>query len=137
MTGLPPLHRLKVHEDARGKLVSIDSEADLPFAIARVYYILQGDGSPRGFHAHKQLRQLMICLAGSCRVLLDDGTGRQDLRLDRPTDGLMIEPMVWHEMHDLSPDCILLVLASAPFDEGDYIRDYASFAAAAARPGAK
>ena len=127
MTELQKLRHLKVHEDTRGRLVSVEGLSDVPFEIARVYYILPGDGSPRGFHAHKDLEQLMICVAGSCRIILDDGRSRSDYRLDQPDRGLMVGPMTWREMHDFSEDTVLLVLASKPFDERDYIRDYNDF----------
>lgn len=129
MTELSPIRRLQMHEDARGRLVAVEGSNDLPFAIARVYYILPGDGSARGFHAHKALRQLMICVAGSCRIVLDDGTARTEHQLERPDEGLLVGRMTWREMHDFSADAILLVLASEPFDEADYIRDYEAFLA--------
>ena len=131
MTKLQPLRRLKVHDDPRGRLVSVEGSADLPFNIARIYYILPENGSPRGFHAHKALQQLMICVTGSCRIVLDDGTTRSEHLLLRPDEGLFVDKMTWREMHDFSPDAVLLVLASEPFDEEDYIRDYNDFIDAA------
>ena len=123
----PPLIPLRTHEDARGKLVSIEGLRDLPFEIARVYYILGSEGAPRGFHAHKSLQQLMVSVHGSCRVVLDDGCHRSEYRLDRPDEGLFVGSMTWREMHDFSDGSVLLVLASAPFDEQDYVRDYEQF----------
>lgn len=131
-----PLVQLAKHEDSRGRLVSVESLRDVPFAIARAYYILPAESAARGFHAHRTLEQLMICVSGSCRVILDDGETRSEWLLDRPDLGLMLEPMVWHEMHDLSEGSILLVLASARYDESDYIRDRGEFVReAAARAG--
>ena len=127
MSAIQPLRRLKMNEDRRGKLVSVEGSGDLPFDIARVYYILPGDGSARGFHAHKALEQLMICVAGSCRIILDDGRERSEFYLARPDEGLFVGRMTWREMHDFSADAILLVLASERFDEDDYIRDYDEF----------
>ena len=127
MTDLSPLRRLWVHKDRRGRLISIEGSTDLPFDIARVYYILPGIGSARGFHAHRSLEQLMICVAGSCRIVLDDGASRSEHLLNRPDEGLLVGPMTWREMHDFSSDAILLVLASGRFDEDDYIRDYDEF----------
>jgi len=103
----------------------------VPFEIARVYYILPGDGEPRGFHAHRALEQLMICVAGSCRIDLDRGAGRVEHRLKCPDEALFVGTMTWREIHDLSPDAVLLVLASHHFDEADYIRDYDAFLAEA------
>jgi dTDP-4-dehydrorhamnose 3,5-epimerase-like enzyme len=124
---------LTVHRDERGSLVSIEGQRDVPFAIARVYYIVASDGSARGFHAHRRLEQLMICVHGGCRITLDDGQARSEHVLDRPDTGLFIGRMTWREMHDFSGDCVLLVIASAAYDEGDYIRDYDEFR----REGAK
>ena len=127
-TLLIPLH---LHEDERGKLVSVEGSRDLPFPIERVYYILARQGAARGFHAHKSLDQLLICVSGSCHSLVDDGVERHDVLLDRPDVGLYNGPMHWLEMREFTPDCVLLVLASAPHVESDYIRDYAEFLTAA------
>jgi dTDP-4-dehydrorhamnose 3,5-epimerase-like enzyme len=116
--------------DERGSLVAVEigQNKSVPFDIKRVYYIYQTEqGVSRGYHAHKQLKQVAICVAGKCRMVLDDGTTREDVWLDSPTQGLVIEEMVWHEMHDFSEDCVLLVLASEHYDEADYIRDYEDF----------
>lgn len=131
--GLPrgcQLIALNRRADSRGSLVAVEGETDVPFAIARAYYIY---GTPadvrRGFHAHRTLRQFAIALSGQCAILLDDGTTQVEVRLDHPAAGLLIEPMVWHEMADFSPDCVLLVLADQHFDEADYIRDARTFRA--------
>ncbi len=122
------LVELQVRGDERGSLVAIEGERDLPFAIARVYYIFGTKaGVDRGFHAHRRLRQLAVCVAGSCTMILDDGRSRVAVRLDRPTQGLEIGPMIWREMRDFSDDCVLMVLASEPYDEADYIRDHDAF----------
>lgn len=116
--------------DERGSLVALEigMEKAVPFDIKRVYYIYHtGQGVSRGFHAHKNLKQVAICVAGSCRMVLDDGHTREETWLDCPTKGLLIESMVWREMHDFSNDCVLLVLASEHYDESDYIRGYSMF----------
>ena len=111
-----------------GKLTVIEGERDLPFAIARVYYFSGfAAGERRGFHAHKALQQAAVCARGSCKFLLDDGTLRREIVLDSPTRALFIAPMVWHELYDFSPDCLLAVFADSPYDEADYIRDYTAF----------
>lgn len=119
--------------DDRGWLVAIENLKNLPFEIRRVYYIYgtQTDVT-RGKHAHRQLRQMAICLRGSCRFHMDDGKTKRQFVLNRLDEGLLIEPMVWHDMDQFSADCVLLVLASGLYDERDYIRDYAGFTAAAA-----
>ena len=114
--------------DGRGSLVAIEACQNIPFEIKRVYYIFNTHRNvSRGFHAHKQLKQLVVCVSGKCRMLLDDGKQKKDVWLDSPTKGLIIEDMTWREMHDFSDDCLLLVLANEHFDESDYIRDYEGF----------
>ena len=114
--------------DERGSLTSLEANKQIPFDIKRVYYIYGTEkGVARGFHAHKQLKQVAVCVAGKCRMILDDGNKREELWLDSPAKGLLIEDMVWREMHDFSEDCVLLVLASEHYDETDYIRDYDEF----------
>lgn len=120
--------RFPVRGDERGSLVALERATGVPFDVARVYFIYGTQpGVSRGFHAHRQLRQLAVCVAGSCTMILDDGKQRAELRLDEPELGVEIGPMIWHEMHDFSPDCVVAVLADAPYDEGDYIRDHAEF----------
>jgi len=100
----------------------------IPFPIQRVYYIYGTQpGLARGFHAHKTTRQMMFCLAGSVKLILDDGEQRKDVFLNDPKRGILIDKMVWHEMHDLDVNTILLVLASATYDPQDYIRNYHDF----------
>ena len=118
--------------DERGSLVAVEigMEKAIPFDIKRVYYIYHtAQGVSRGLHAHKNLKQVAICVAGKCRMVLDNGQARQEAWLDSPTRGLLIEDMVWREMHDFTKDCVLLVLASEHYDESDYIRNYPDFLA--------
>ena len=123
---------LAVSGDDRGSLIAIEELRDIPFAIRRVYYIFGTQpGVTRGRHTHHDLNQLAVAISGSCTMTLDDGRNRSDVRLDHPAKGLIIGPMVWREMMDFSPDCVLLVLADAPYDEADYIRDYDRFVALA------
>ncbi|BFM49634.1 FdtA/QdtA family cupin domain-containing protein [Marinomonas sp. THO17] len=114
--------------DDRGSLVALESQQSIPFDIKRVYYIFgTQEGVARGFHAHKQLKQVAVCVTGRCRMVLDDGKYREEVWLDSASKGILIEDMVWREMHDFSEDCVLLVLASEYYDESDYIRDYVEF----------
>ncbi|MBX9763513.1 MAG: FdtA/QdtA family cupin domain-containing protein [Pseudomonadaceae bacterium] len=116
--------------DERGSLVALEigKEKELPFSIKRVYYIYRtAEGVSRGYHAHRDLKQVAICVAGRCRMVLDNGITREETWMDCPTKGLLIESMVWREMHDFSSDCVLLVLASEHYDEADYIRSYRDF----------
>lgn len=114
--------------DSRGALVSIEAERSIPFEIKRVYYIFGTQkGVARGFHAHKELQQVAVCLSGSCKFLMNDGTHKEETVLDSNSQGLLIDVMQWHEMYDFSEDCILMVLASDHYDESDYIRSYDEF----------
>lgn len=114
--------------DSRGSLVAIEGEYDVPFAVRRVYFLYgTEEGAARGYHAHKNLKQVLICVSGHCRIVLDSGSRKEEVLLDRPTIGLLVKDMVWREMHDFSADCVLVVLASEHFNEQDYIRDYSKF----------
>ena len=120
---------LVLHGDERGSLVALEVGVDVPFTPVRVYYIFgSGPDVRRGSHAHHECRQLAVCVSGSCCFHFDDGvcTTEVSLSADRP-EGVLIEPMVWHEMYDFSADCVLVVLASHSYDEADYIRAYHSF----------
>jgi dTDP-4-dehydrorhamnose 3,5-epimerase-like enzyme len=114
--------------DARGQLSVAEIGGALPFVVRRVYWIHgTKPGVSRGFHAHKQLHQFCVCVAGSLRISLFDGRREESVVLDSSAQGLLIGPALWHEMHDFSPDCVLMVFADAEYDEADYIRDRAEF----------
>ena len=113
--------------DHRGGLVAIESNQSIPFEIKRLYYIFNTTHQSRGFHAHIDLKQIAVCVKGSCRFILDNGHTREEVTLNSPTQGLYIDELTWREMHDFSEDCVLLVLASEHYDESDYIRDYQEF----------
>jgi len=114
--------------DERGSLVALESNKDIPFDIKRIYYIFgtQKDVA-RGFHAHKELKQVAVCISGRCKFIMDDGSKKQDVVMESPTQAILIDKMQWHEMHDFSEDCVLMVIASHHYDESDYIRDYNQF----------
>jgi dTDP-4-dehydrorhamnose 3,5-epimerase-like enzyme len=114
--------------DERGSLIAVEAHKDVPFAIARVYYIFDTkEGVERGFHAHKALQQVAVAIRGSCIMRLDNGREQQDILMNDPAKGVYIAPMIWREMRAFSEDCVLLVLADQLYDEGDYIRNYAQF----------
>ena len=118
----------KPHGDDRGQLVALEEFIDIPFEIKRVYYMYEtGEGVRRGFHAHKSLEQILICIHGTCKILLDNGFEKKIVPLEKPYEGLYISNDMWREMYDFSPDAVLLVLASDLYDESDYIRDYDEF----------
>jgi dTDP-4-dehydrorhamnose 3,5-epimerase-like enzyme len=114
--------------DDRGSLVALEVHKTVPFNVKRVYYIFGTQtGVSRGFHAHRELQQVAVCVTGKCRMVLDNGQSREEVWLNSPTKGLLIKDLIWREMHDFSPDCVLLVLASHHYDETDYIRSYDDF----------
>lgn len=114
--------------DERGSLVALEANNHIPFDIKRVYYLfgMQND-LPRGFHAHKELVQIAVCLNGSCDILMDNGFSKEVVTLNKPNKGLFIDVMQWHEMSNFSDDCVLMVLASDKYKENDYIRSYSAF----------
>ena len=114
--------------DERGELVVAEYEKEIPFPVKRVYYIYGvSDGKRRGFHSHKNLRQVYIAIHGSLKVMLDDGEKQETVLLDDPAKGLYIGHNVWREIFDFSKDAVLLVLASEKFSESDYIRNHDVF----------
>jgi dTDP-4-dehydrorhamnose 3,5-epimerase-like enzyme len=114
--------------DERGSLVALEGNKSIPFDVKRVYYIFgTHQDIARGFHAHKELKQVAVCITGKCRMILDDGAVKEDVWLDSPIKGILIDKLVWHEMYDFSKDCVLLVLANDFYDEFDYIRNYEEF----------
>lgn len=116
------------HGDDRGQLIALEELKDIPFKVKRVYYIYDTkDGVRRGFHAHKKLEQILICVSGSCKIHLDNGKETAEVLLNTPDEGLYISNAIWREMYDFSPDAVLLVLASELYDEKDYIRNYDKF----------
>lgn len=118
----------QLHGDSRGQLIAIEQLKDIPFEIKRVYYLYDTtEGITRGYHAHKNLQQVLICVHGSCKIRLDDGKSKEIVTLDKPNEGLYVANNMWREMFDFSPDAVLLVLASELYDEADYIRDYDEF----------
>ncbi|MCI8858963.1 MAG: WxcM-like domain-containing protein [Lachnospiraceae bacterium] len=116
------------HGDDRGMLVALEEFNDIPFEIKRVYYMYDTiDGVRRGLHAHKSLEQILICIHGSCKILLDNGNEKKIVSLERPYEGLYVPNNMWREMYDFSKDAVLMVLASEVYNEDDYIRDYDTF----------
>jgi hypothetical protein len=111
--------------DPRGNLTFIEGSRHVPFAIERVFYLYDvPTGEDRGAHAHKELHQFMVCLAGSFDVAIDDGISRQTVHLNRPWKGLHVPPMIWASEINFDPGSVCLVLASAPYMESDYYRNY-------------
>lgn len=130
-TGLPSaLTHLRTVSDIRGDLLPLDLPGDLPFAARRVFLV---HGVPskevRGEHAHHTCEQFLICVTGSVACLVDDGHSRHEYVLNDPSIGLHMPAMTWGTQYDYSPDAVLMVFASQPYDDADYIRDYEEFIA--------
>jgi UDP-2-acetamido-3-amino-2,3-dideoxy-glucuronate N-acetyltransferase len=128
------LHQLRYVEDMRGNLSVGEYERDIPFVPKR-YYLVFDVPTPevRGEHAHRLCHQFMICIRGSCRVLLDDSKYRREITLDRPDLGIYVPAMVWGTQHSYSQDAMLLVFASNYYDPDEYIRRYDEFCALCAK----
>ena len=122
------LHHLRLVKDMRGSLSAGEYERDLPFTPKRYFLVFEvPNRQVRGEHAHKTCHQFLICIQGSCTVLLDDGRRRREVVLDRPNLGVYLPAMVWGTQFRYSADAILLVFASEYYDANDYIRTYAEF----------
>ncbi len=116
--------------DHPGELVPVELARDIPFPVLRLYTITGVPaGETRGCHAHRHTRQAIFCLRGKIEVLLESRDGKEEVVLDGPARGLLLETMAWHEVTCLSEGCVILVLASRPYDESDYIRDHEEFLA--------
>ncbi len=118
----------KIHGDNTGSLIAVETGREVPFIIRRVYYIYgTARNALRGRHAHSRLEQLIFCPSGSCDFMLDDGFTRETVKMDAPNKGLYIKGNIWREFTNFSPDCVVMVLASESYDDGDYIKDYQEF----------
>lgn len=132
-----PLDQCRIIEfpiisDPRGNLTFVENSTHIPFDMQRVYYLYDvPGGSSRAGHAHKELQQVLIAMSGSFDVELDDGQDKKTFHLNRSYYGLYICPMVWREIDNFSSGSVCMALASLPYDEADYYRDYEDFLAAA------
>lgn len=116
--------KFRINRDKYGSLLPIESTVDVPFKIERIYTITDVPESiSRGFHAHRKLHQVLICLNGNVKIKTVIPNGELITELNDCSVGLYIGPFVWREMFDFSKDCVLLVLASDFFNEDDYIRN--------------
>jgi len=121
----------KIH-DPRGNLTFIEGGNHVPFDIQRVYYLYDvPGGADRGAHAHRNLHQFIVAMSGSFDVVLDDGREQRRFHLNRSYFGLYVCPMMWRYLDNFSSGAVCMVLASAKYDEGDYIREYEPFLEAA------
>lgn len=133
LTGPGRLIPLKVASDLRGSLTAIELTSELPFVPARFFAVFDVPSTDvRGAHAHRRCEQVLVCLRGSVACIVDDGVTREQVRLDRPSIGLYMPPMTWGTQYQYSPDAVLGVFASLPYDGADYIREYETFLSEAA-----
>jgi hypothetical protein len=111
-----------------GNLTAVTGGDVVPFEIARVYYLYDvPGGESRGGHSHRRLEQILVCVMGALEIELDDGQRTKTVRLDRAYQGLYVPRYIWRRLVNFSSGCICVVLASLPYDEREYIRDYATF----------
>lgn len=112
-----------------GDLFVYESGRCMPYEARRVFTVHARSPAERGRHAHRLCRQIMVCLAGACDVLVDDGATRKTMLLDRPDTALFVPPSIWAEQRYRRAGTILMVMCDREYDEGDYIRDYEAFRA--------
>jgi dTDP-4-dehydrorhamnose 3,5-epimerase-like enzyme len=130
------LLELPVVHNPQGNLTFVEGKRHVPFQIERVYYMYDvPGGATRGGHAHRALEQLIVPMSGSFEVVVDDGSERKNITLNRSYVGLYVPPMIWRELVNFSSGSVCMVLASAYYDESDYYRDYDNFRAAATADG--
>lgn len=114
--------------DERGSLSVLEASDDVPFQINRLYYLYDVPSkSVRGQHAHRELEQIMIAVAGSLTLCLETSSGQEEFQLESPSRGVYVPQMTWRELTDFSTDTVCLVVASRPYEPEDYIHDYDEF----------
>lgn len=119
---------LPIISNPKGNLTFVEGRRHVPFEIKRVYYLYDvPGGAERGGHGHRELEQLIIAMSGSFDVVLDDGSNRTRYHMNRSYYGLYVCPMMWREIDNFSSGSVCMVLASTPYDEADYYRDYEAF----------
>lgn len=116
------------HVIDEGDLFFAQHPSSIPFDIKRVYFITKVDkGAVRGKHCHKKLKQVLFCLQGTVKMIVNDGSREESVILNDPSLGIFIDPLIWHEMREMKKRSILLVLASDIYKEEDYVRNYNDF----------
>jgi acetyltransferase-like isoleucine patch superfamily enzyme/dTDP-4-dehydrorhamnose 3,5-epimerase-like enzyme len=132
--GVKLFHLPKI-SDLRGDLTFAETPGLLPFEARRFFVIYNVPGKDvRGEHAHKELKQFLVCVKGNCAVVVDDGTNRFEVTLDEPSLGLLIPPMIWATQYKFSGDAVLVVFASDVYKAEDYIRNYEEYLKLISKP---
>jgi dTDP-4-dehydrorhamnose 3,5-epimerase-like enzyme len=122
------LIEFKINGDDRGSLVAIEGEKQLPYKIARIFYMFGMDTDVvRGNHANKDSTISFIAVKGNCTIIVDNGAQRESFILNNPNTALLCPPMTWKEMYNFSPDCVLMGISDTYYDAGEYISDYDTF----------
>lgn len=123
------LHLPKIHNRA-GNITPVENHRNIPFKVRRIYFLYDiPGGESRGAHGHRELEQLIIAASGSFDVTIDDGVNKKTVHLNRPYFGLHVKPGIWRDLSNFSSGAICLVLASLPYTEEDYLRNYEQFKA--------
>jgi len=116
------------HHNEKGNISVVENAKTIPFKVKRIYYLYDvPGGESRGGHAHIQLQQFIVAASGSFDVTIDDGELKRTFTINRPYRGLLVVPGIWRELDNFSSGSVCLVLASIPYSENDYIRDYSEF----------
>lgn len=115
-------------DDERGSLVALEAGGEIPFDVKRIYYLFNLDiNNNRGYHAHKELKQVLVCMHGECKILVDDGKDKEEIILDSSKKGLYLNNCVWREIYDFKKEAVLVAIVSEHYDEADYLRNYDDF----------
>lgn len=118
----------RIVQPGHGSITPVEGGKDIPFDIARVYYLYDvPGGESRGGHAHRELEQVIVSALGSFEVEVDDGLKKRTFTLNRSYHGFYLPRLIWRELKNFSSGAICLVLASQPYREQEYLRDYAEF----------